>query len=299
MSAKINLSLIAVFLMLHLSAGSQTFVYSGDTAFLSLNVYKFGHIQWQQSDDTINWLDIPGATGDHYPLLPQTSRYYRAKVTSGSCNPFYSSVKHIQLICFQCGDTLIDYRDGQKYLTVLIGTQCWMAKNLNVGQKIDNGTQTPSDNNVIEKYCYNNDTAYCETYGGLYDWNEMMQYTETESSRGICPCGWHIPGDYEWIMLERALGMDSATAHLANTWRGTNQGTQLKVGGSSGYDALLSGSAIPGGIFNVIGQYEYMHTSTPFGVYSWRRCVRTGDATVGRWNTFPRSYGLSLRCVKD
>ena len=93
--------------------------------------------------------------------------------------------------------------------------------------------------------------------------------------------------------------MNSATANLVNTWRGTDQGTKLKAGGSSGYNALLSGSAIPGGYFSVINQYEYMYTSTAYGSNAWRRCVRIGDATVGRWNTFPQSYGLSARCVKN
>ena len=278
---------------------AQSFVYLNDTVTLSVQGVKFGEIQWQQSDDTITWTDITGATGNDFPIVPNASYFYRARVSSGTCIPFYSDKIWIEVIEFQCGDTLIDYRDGQLYPTVLIGSQCWFAKNLNVGIKINNGSITPSDNEVIEKYCYNNDTNYCNTNGGLYDWNEMMQYSTIESSQGICPCGWHVPSDQELIKLEMTLGMDSATANLENTWRGTNQGTQLKAGGSSGYNALLSGRAIPGGSFSVINQYEYIYTSTASGICAWRRCLYTSDATVGRWNTFPKSYGLSVRCVKN
>jgi len=64
---------------------------------------------------------------------------------------------------------------GQTYNTVQIGTQCWLKENLNIGTKIP-GTQNQANNGTIEKYCYNNDEANCAIYGGLYQWNEMMQY---------------------------------------------------------------------------------------------------------------------------
>lgn len=290
-----------VFLLLFLSLfiKAQTLVNVNDTAYLFAEGYKHGQIQWQQSDDSLSWTNISGAIENNYPLFPAFSAYFRAKVNSGTCNVLYSQIVKIDLICFQCGDSLVDERDGQKYPTVLIGTQCWFARNLNVGEKIDNGAQSQTDNGIIEKYCYSNDASNCNFYGGLYTWNEMMQYDTLESSQGICPSGWHVPSDQEWIELEMALGMDLGTALLANIWRGTDQGTRLKVGGDTGYEALLAGSAIPGGYFSAINQYEYMYSSTWSGGNAWRRCVRIGDATVGRWNTFPQSYGLSVRCVKD
>lgn len=287
------------FLFLSLFIKAQTFVNVSDTAYLFVEGYKHGQIQWQQSSDSLSWTDISGATINNYPLFPPYSAYFRAEVNSGTCNTLYSEIVRIDLNCFQCGDTLTDQRDGNKYPTILIGTQCWLARNLNIGVKIENGTQNQTDNGIIEKFCSNNDVSNCNIYGGLYTWNEMMKYDTAEGSQGICPSGWHVPSEPEWIDLELALGMDPGVVMLANTWRGTDQGTQLKTGGSSGYDALLSGSAVPGGYFNAINQYEYMHSSTSYGGNAWRRCVRTGDATVGRWNTFPQSYGLSVRCVKD
>jgi uncharacterized protein (TIGR02145 family) len=196
-----------------------------------------------------------------------------------------------------CGDTLTDVRDGKKYPTVQIGSQCWMAANLDIGTRII-GTKNPSDNDTIEKYCWGDNPDSCLVHGGLYTWDEMMDYTTYEGSRGICPAGWHIPSDEEIKELERTLGMDSATAELANVWRGTDQGTQMKVGGSSGLNIMLSGARVSTGSYMAINSYAYIYSSTESGTNAWRRCVRTYDTQVGRFNTFPKTYGFSVRCVK-
>ena len=67
---------------------------------------------------------------------------------------------------FQCGNTFTDERDGQTYETVQIGTQCWMAKNLNYGIMIPavDGSDFQTDNQVPEKYCYDNDSNNCILY---------------------------------------------------------------------------------------------------------------------------------------
>ena len=56
-----------------------------------------------------------------------------------------------------------------------------------------NGISNQTNNDTLEKYCYNDDTANCSIYGGLYQWNEAMQYVTTSGAQGICPTGWHIP----------------------------------------------------------------------------------------------------------
>lgn len=130
---------------------------------------------------------------------------------------------------FSCGKNLIDSRDNQEYKTIKIGEQCWMAENLNVGEMID-GAVNMTDNENIEKYCYQNSSAFCDTYGGLYQWDELMSYTKLESAQGICPEGWHIPSDIEVQELEISLGMDPTAAALTNTWRGSDQGLQMAMG---------------------------------------------------------------------
>ncbi len=87
---------------------------------------------------------------------------------------------------WQCGDS-VDY-EGQSYSTVQIGTQCWIAENLNVGIFIP-GSSTPTNNDTIEKYCYANNTSNCSIYGAFYTWNEMMGYSTDTAIQGICPPG--------------------------------------------------------------------------------------------------------------
>ena len=98
---------------------------------------------------------------------------------------------------FTCGNSFTDPRNGQAYNTVQIGDQCWMAENLNIGYMI-NGTEEMTDNGVIEKYCYDDNPANCDEYGGFYQWNEMIQYMSATGLQGICPEGWRIPSDDEW-----------------------------------------------------------------------------------------------------
>ncbi|MCP4252684.1 MAG: hypothetical protein GY775_04615 [Candidatus Scalindua sp.] len=110
------------------------------------------------------------------------------------------------LSSFACGTDQVGDVDGNLYDTVQIGSQCWMAENLNVGTMVEGSMDQPYDT-VIEKYCYRNILDNCNAYGGLYQWREMMQYVTTEGTQGICPTGWHIPTDAEWKTLEMYLGM--------------------------------------------------------------------------------------------
>ncbi len=102
----------------------------------------------------------------------------------------------------------MQFYEGETYKIVHVGTQCWMAENLNVGQRID-GDCEMEDNAVTEKYCYNDDENNCEEYGGLYSWDELMQYTSLENAQGICPEGWHIPDDEVWKILEGRLTVNT------------------------------------------------------------------------------------------
>jgi len=104
---------------------------------------------------------------------------------------------------FSCGGNLNDPRDNKVYPTVQIGTQCWMRKNLNYGTRIT-GTIAQTDNCINEKYCYGDDAANCNLYGGLFQWDEVMAYRNTPGSQGLCPPGWHVPTQAEWMTLFNA-----------------------------------------------------------------------------------------------
>jgi uncharacterized protein (TIGR02145 family)/prepilin-type N-terminal cleavage/methylation domain-containing protein len=136
----------------------------------------------------------------------------------------------------------------------------WAQANLNVGTMIT-GVTAQTDNSIIEKYCYNNLEANCTTYGGLYQRMEAMQYVTTEGAQGICPTGYHIPTDAQWKTLEMQLGMTQAQAD-ATGMRGTDQGTQLKSGGTSGLNMLLSGYRYTPCTFLNLGSGGYFLSST-------------------------------------
>ena len=161
---------------------------------------------------------------------------------------------------FTCGSPFTDNRDGQSYNTVEIGTQCWMAENLNIGNMIPgNGNQT--ENGMIEKYCYDNNAANCNVYGGFYQWNEMMQYVTTPGVKGICPDGWHLPTDAEWCVLEQFV--DPSISCSAIGYRGIDGGGKLKESGTGHWTPPNTGAtnsngftALPGGNRHYNGNFQ-------------------------------------------
>jgi uncharacterized protein (TIGR02145 family) len=189
-------------------------------------------------------------------------------------------------------NTVID-KEGNIYSVVKIGKQTWMAENIKV-------TKAP-DGSDITSYCYNDNPDYQDTYGRLYTWDAAMNGSVVEMAQGICPDGWHVPSDGEWKTLEINLGMTQEEADMVNIWRGEGVGTALKKGGTSGYEALLSGRRSSSGSYSLLGAFEYIWTSTEYEDvnYAWRRCLSGPDSKVGRWNTFPKNYAFSVRCLKD
>ncbi|MGK0317568.1 MAG: hypothetical protein ACI86M_003812 [Saprospiraceae bacterium] len=209
---------------------------------------------------------------------------------------------------------LIDSRDNKSYKTVTIGTQTWMAENLNFGTMINSTTSTDNqtDNDIIEKYCYSNDGANCTTYGGLYQWDEMMQYVTTEGTQGVCPTGWHLPTDTEWKTLEMELGMTQSQADGTGN-RGTDQSSQLAGNeplwtngnldqngafGSSGFTALPGGYRSTSGSFFTQSNYAYFWSSSESGGTAWYRTLGYNNPKVYRFD-YSKLYGFSVRCVQD
>ncbi len=198
-----------------------------------------------------------------------------------------------------CGSPITDSRDNKTYSTVLIGTQCWMAQNLNVGTRI-NGSVNQTDNSNLEKYCYDDLESNCDIYGGLYQWNEAMQYVTTEGTKGICLTGWHLPMDAEWTTLTTFLGgvsvargkmKEVGTTH----WASPNTGAT----NSSGVTAFAGGDRDYNGYFTNLTGHAYFWSSMQYNASdAWYRGLYHGDETLDRSN-YTKINGWSARCLKD
>jgi uncharacterized protein (TIGR02145 family) len=199
--------------------------------------------------------------------------------------------------------------DGNNYSTVQIGAgksvlQTWMAENLNVGIQI-NGNVEQTQNAIIEKYCYNEDEANCAIYGGLYEWNEMMQYASTSGVKGICPTGWHLPTDEDWATVVTILGGESvAGGKMKSTgtieagtglWNSPNNGATNE----SGFTTFPAGFRASNGVTCSLGLHGYWWSSSQSnsdkGLYQH---VTYLNSSINR-DSNDKTYGLSARCIKD
>lgn len=240
-------------------------------------------------------------TSDITGLTPNTPYYVRAYATNSKGTMYGNEVSFTTTIGTCPGIPTVSY-GGTTYNTVQIGTQCWLKENLNIGTMIT-GATTSTNNGIIEKYCYNNDESNCAVYGGLYAWEEMMQYVTTEGAQGICPAGWHLPSYAEWTMLTTYLGdsiaggkmKEAGLTHWASpNYRATNE---------SGFTGLPGGLRNnQGGVFNNLTYEGYFWSSKsssypdPNDAQSWYLDYNNKFATrVSAYN----DYGYSVRCVKD
>jgi uncharacterized protein (TIGR02145 family) len=185
-----------------------------------------------------------------------------------------------------CGKALTDPRDNRQYATIQIGTQCWMAENLNFGNVLSS-TQDQRDNCVAEKYCYNDNPANCVNLGGIYQWDELMLFDETPASQGLCPPAWHIPTENDWNTLF-AVFINNGFA-----------GNPLKYSGYSGFNALLSGARHVNKGWNFQGFATFFWSSTRHGAdKAFAHGMNDPDPSVSLYLS-SRANGFSVRCVKD
>lgn len=168
--------------------------------------------------------------------------------------------------------------DGNVYATIKIGSQTWMAENLKV--------KHAPDGSDISTYVYADDTNNESVLGLLYDWDAAMNGATTEISQGICPDGWHMPSNSEWQTL------------MGNLTNG-QEGTELKVGGSSGFEAKLGGARYTDASYkdkDVSGNFWSSTQSdatnaTSYSVY-YNQDVYVNSA-------INKTMGYSVRCLKN
>jgi uncharacterized protein (TIGR02145 family) len=246
-------------------------------------------------------------------LTPNTTYYVRAYATNSAGTSYGSQVSFTtaDVVPFEsCGDTI--YHEGQIYNTVQIGTQCWFQENLNVGTMLANTSTMPSNNTLIEKWCYDDSNANCTIYGGLYTWAEANQLDPScnasscvvpDENQGICPSEWHIPTDDEFKTLELELGMSQFEAD-ATGWRGTDQGSQLSqyaLNGtnSSGFSDLLSGYRSTGNFYGLLTIRTHTWSASPSSTTNaWRRQLDSSEVGVNRHNS-SKNFGFSIRCLQN
>ncbi len=188
---------------------------------------------------------------------------------------------------------LIDNRDDQTYKTVVIGTQIWMAENLNYSLNIDSR-------------CYENDEANCATYGRLYEWPTAMGSTNGSATgsdavpsgvRGICPAGWHLPSRAEWEVMTAYVGGAGTAGKKLKAASGWDNGNGTD---DYGFSALPGGRAAEANYFNFwdIGYGGYWwSTSSYYGVEMYS----SGDNTVWDsklWSINRYDSWLSVRCLQ-
>ncbi|MDR3000441.1 MAG: fibrobacter succinogenes major paralogous domain-containing protein [Fibromonadaceae bacterium] len=214
---------------------------------------------------------------------------------------------------------LTDSRDGQKYRTVKIGEQVWMAENLNF-----------KTNNSI---CNGNKQENCDKYGRLYNYPEAME---------ACPSGWHLPNNEEWAALEKAIGssFEETTVLGITDVRALTAGKILKsksgwnhTKGIFSNDVVIFGNgtddygwtALPGGYLDMpmvdyipgrgevqIGEPRFTspggygcwwsateHPNDARKRFAYSRRISSAGEIMGSRSGEHRANNLSVRCVQD
>ena len=196
--------------------------------------------------------------------------------------------------------SITDTRDGHSYKTVTIGSQTWMAQNLNY--------------ETADSYCYGDTPSNCTKYGRLYTWAAAMDsvgswsangkgcgYGKTCSPtypvRGVCPEGWHLPTQTEWNTLFTAVGGQSTAGKMLKStsgWNSSGNGTD-----AYSFSALPAGGRGGNGHFNYEGNNAYFWSSTDDNSYYAYSMILYYNGDYAGLDDGNEGYGFSVRCVKD
>ena len=185
--------------------------------------------------------------------------------------------------------------------TIVIGTQQWMEKNLDV-LTYRNGDIIPQVTDptawaalTTGAWCYyNNDVANGAIYGKLYNWYAV------NDPRGLAPTGWHVPTDDEWTTLSTTLGGDAVAGgkmKVAGTTRWTTPNTGAT--NESGFAGLPGGYRASYGTFYSVGSSGIWWSSTENNTAgAWYRFLYHNDGTIVRYYD-DKKAGFSVRCLRD
>lgn len=215
--------------------------------------------------------------------------FAEANITYFTLVPIQSQAVNFEFVA--CEDA-----DGNHYPVVTIGTQTWMAKNLNVST-------------TSGSWCYDDDPANCDTYGRLYDWNTLMDGAASSIAnpsgvQGLCPQGWHLPSDPEWTQLTDFLGgEDVAGSKMESTtgWSASNTGAT----NSSGFSGLPGGYRTPPSNYYLVGSRTNWWSSSEnnSAASAWSAWYLRMDGSGSVYNVYmsydDKTFGFSCRCLRD
>jgi len=176
------------------------------------------------------------------------------------------------------GKMFTDSRDGNKYRTVKIGRQTWMAENLNY--------------NASGSKCYDNEPENCTRYGRLYDWS---------TAKKVCPSGWHLPSKDEWDVLEEKVSTERTAGKKLKAKSGWDW-VKLEEKSGDGTDEF-GFSALPGGHssggFGNLGNFGFWWSAymTPAGIVYYPFMRYDNDDIL--WSVDSGHKLHSVRCIQD
>ena len=282
----------------------QAGFHSGGTTTLEYTGSKEYSLQLKAMKDI---LDFSFSPGDELLYIGYTDTLQSGMLDAPEESTTYTFQFATNIPC--PGTPTVEY-EGQVYNTIQIFSQCWLKENLNIGVMIT-APNPQTNNDTIEKYCMADMTYFCDIWGGLYFWDETMNYTAQGGVRGICPEGWHIPDELDWQILEGVADSEYGLGDPIwdnGNWRGFDAGGNLKQTGNEHWEPPNTGAtdafgftALPGGYF-VQGDFwghnykGIFWTSGPPGKY-----IRNMDWNEARVRKAFGGSGLaaSIRCIKD
>ncbi len=247
-------------------------------------------------------LDVKSTSKGFLP--PRMSTVQRDLITTPAAGLviFNTNINSLQLYNGTGWVSLITPSTTAVFLpTIVIGTQQWMNKNLDVafyrnGDPIPQVTDPTSWTALTTgAWCYyNNDSTQGNKYGKLYNWFAV------KDPRGLAPQGWHVPSDADWTVLETTLG-GSSVAGGAMKEAGTLNWTAPNTGGNnnSGFAGLPGGNRDTNGTFYLVGDYGLWWSATESNTTdAWLRYLTAGDGNLNR-TTSGKQDGFSVRCLRD
>jgi len=228
-----------------------------------------------------------------------------------SCSVMNSSSSAASGTVEETNGIMVDSRDGQTYKTVTIGSQTWMAENLNF--KTDSS------------FCYNNEESYCTKYGRLYRWAAAVGKSESECGfgytcsfpsgniQGVCPSGWHLPSKNEWETLFNAISDSSTVGKVLKSisgWNRSGDGTDdfgfsaLPAGYRFSYGSFASRDSVASYYvisteYNKAGYYAFFWSSTEYYMDCAYYMSLGYDERGALLDYYIKYYGFSVRCLQD